>query len=69
VQVDGSQIIVATGNYGNAKAFVGTTTEKIKELLLPLIDKDIVPVITESFGLTKKGELVILGSNRFYWIF
>ncbi len=63
LQVDGSQVIVASSNYGNARAFIGITQKKAKEFLLPLIYQDIVPVIAGTFALNRKGQVVILGNR------
>lgn len=59
--VDSSRIIVVTEEYNNAKPLFSHTKRKVKKHLLPLLEKNIVPVVTGFFGMTLSGKIAILG--------
>jgi len=61
ISVDSSEIIITSNNFGNAKALSGLTKQKAQKLLLPLINKGIIPVVSGFFGSSKDKKITILG--------
>lgn len=60
-QVVSTNLIITNDNFGGAEFFLEPTRRKIKENLVPLIKKGIVPVVTGYIGATKYGEITTLG--------
>lgn len=59
--VNASEIIIASNKFNNVKALIKETRVQARKKLLPLISKNIVPVVTGFFASTKGGEIVTLG--------
>jgi aspartate kinase len=60
-EVDSSQIIVTSDDFGNAKPLIGETRKKTKKYLSSLLKRGFVPVVTGFYGSTRKGKIAILG--------
>jgi aspartate kinase len=61
--VDARMIIRTDNHFGEAAVDFSVTNEKVKSALLPLIGKDIVPVITGFIGSTEDGLTTTLGRS------
>ncbi|MBC7809823.1 MAG: aspartate kinase, partial [Burkholderiales bacterium] len=61
VALDATDIIVTDNVYGNAQPNMPLTRERITNNVLPMLDRDIVPVITGFIGATKTGQPTTLG--------
>lgn len=59
--VDGSSVIVADETFCNAKALLKPTKLLAIKCLLPLLQKNIVPVVTGFFAMSQNGNVVTLG--------
>lgn len=63
---EGSDIIVASNNFAQAKAFKSRTEKKSREVLYALLDQGVVPVISGAFASNKGGKVVTLGGSDDY---
>ena len=61
VTVDGTELIVTDDVHGNANPILERTRENVADLLFPMLDRDIVPVVTGYIGATEAGETTTLG--------
>jgi aspartate kinase len=61
VAIDTTDIIVTDDVYGNATPNITLTRERITKHLLPMLERDIVPVITGFIGGTTTGKPTTLG--------
>ncbi|RMG73304.1 MAG: aspartate kinase [Chloroflexi bacterium] len=61
VAVDATDFIVTDNTYGNAKPLLPETCQKVNHYLLPMLDRQIVPVITGFIGATSDGKPTTLG--------
>ncbi len=61
VAVDATQLIVTDSRFTNANPDEKATKEKTQSVLLPLIEKGIVPVVTGFLGATPEGAVTTLG--------
>ena len=61
--VDARAIIRTDNHFGEAAVDFSVTNEKVKSALLPLIEKDAVPVITGFIGSTEDGLTTTLGRS------
>ncbi len=61
VAIDTTDIIVTDDVYGNATPNIPLTRERISRHLLPMLERDIVPVITGFIGGTTTGKPTTLG--------
>jgi len=59
--VDAVDIVSADGPYGSATPDIARTTTTANELLRPLLDRGIVPVVPGFVGRARSGEIVTLG--------
>lgn len=60
-QVIATDLIITNNNFGSAEFLPVPTRKNVKKILLPLIKKNIVPVVTGFIGKTKKGQVTTLG--------
>ncbi len=60
-QVLSKNLIVTDENYGNAEFLPRETADKTRRVLIPMIERGIVPVVTGFIGSTKKGNITTLG--------
>jgi aspartate kinase len=61
VALDSTGLIVTDDVFGNATPDIPRTREQIAQMLLPLLDRQIVPVVTGFIGATKSGQPTTLG--------
>lgn len=59
--VDASDFIVTNNEFGNGRADLHATESKAKEILIPLVESEIVPIVTGFFGKSEQEEIVTLG--------
>jgi len=55
--------ILTEGSFGNASAVLDIVSQNIKKNISPLLDKDILPVITGFFGCDSNGNTTSFGRN------
>ncbi len=60
-QVVASDLIVTDNNFGHAEFLPEPTALKIRNILTPLLQENVVPVITGFIGATRNGEITTLG--------
>lgn len=61
IQVIAADIIVTDRNFGGAEFLVGPTRKKVCQKIKPLLEKDIIPVITGFIGASVDGKITTLG--------
>lgn len=61
VAIDGTDLIVTDALYGNATPLMNATSERIERDLLPMLEREIVPVVTGFIGSTVEGNPTTLG--------
>lgn len=61
--VDASRFIVTNDEFQNAAPLCEETRRRTREILLPLVEEGIVPVVTGFIGATPTGEVTTLGRN------
>ena len=61
VTVDGTELLVTDAVHGNANPILERTTEHVNDLLVPMLEREIVPVVTGYIGATEAGETTTLG--------
>lgn len=59
--MDSSRLIVTDNEFGNAKALLARTQKQVEFILVPLVKKQIVPIVTGFFGKTREGRIATLG--------
>jgi len=59
--VDSASCVVTDGNFGDARPLPEQTREATRRVLLPLIEKNCVPVVTGFLGATRDGVRTTLG--------
>lgn len=59
--IDASEVVVTTDDFGNAVPSYPATRERIRERLLPLLERGAIPVVTGFIGATESGALTTLG--------
>jgi len=55
--------VLTNGDFGNAVAILNPISENLKNSILTLLDKDIVPIITGFFGCDSNGHTTLFGRN------
>jgi bifunctional aspartokinase / homoserine dehydrogenase 1 len=63
VPVTSSDFILTCDNFRDAKPNVEDTRRRGREILLPLLEERLVPVVTGFIGATKDGRITTLGRN------
>jgi len=63
VPVTSSDFVLTCDNFRDAKPHLGHTRRRGREVLLPLLDARIVPVVTGFIGATQDGRITTLGRN------
>lgn len=61
VAIDSQGLIVTDETFGNAIPDVNASCERIQENLLPMLDRQILPIITGFIGATPDGRITTLG--------
>ncbi|MBN1582789.1 MAG: aspartate kinase, partial [Anaerolineae bacterium] len=59
--IEASEIIVTDENFGAANPLMAQTQERVRARLLPLLENNVVPVVTGFIGATQDGTLTTLG--------
>lgn len=59
--LDATQLIVTDGNYGSASPMMPQTTRRGQDILVPLMDAGIVPIVTGFIGASEEGITTTLG--------
>lgn len=61
VAIDGTDLIVTNTVHGNATPDMTLTTQKVEQLLVPMLSRKIIPVVTGFIGATSNGKVTTLG--------
>jgi aspartate kinase len=61
VAIDGMDLLVTDAVHGNATPNIKLTEHKVSQLLLPMLARNIVPVVTGFIGATPDGKTTTLG--------
>lgn len=61
VAIDGTDVIVTDMVYGNATPDLKLTCERIQQHLLPMLGRQIVPIVTGYIGSTLQGQTTTMG--------
>lgn len=61
--VDASEFLITTAEFGRSRPLLRLTRARGRQLLLPLLHREITPIITGFLGVTRKGEPTTLGRN------
>lgn len=61
VAIDGGDIIITNDDFGNASPLMDLTCEQINTNLVPMLSRDIVPVVTGFIGRTLEGKPTTIG--------
>lgn len=59
--VDARQVLVTDGSYGRAQPDMGATTTRLQQVVRPLLDAGVVPVLGGFVGATPEGVATTLG--------
>lgn len=60
-QVIATKLIMTDNNFQNAEFLPQETQKQVREVLMPIIDKGVVPVVTGFIGATENGQTTTLG--------
>lgn len=60
-QVLATDLIVTNDNFGSAEFLAEQTKKNVEKILLPILKKDIVPIVTGFIGATERGKTTTLG--------
>lgn len=61
VAIDGTDIIITDRVFGNATPDLELTQQKVNDNLIPMLDRQIIPVVTGFIGATPTGETTTIG--------
>ena len=61
IAVDGTDILITDDVHGNAMPDLEQTEKRVNDILLPMLNRDIIPVVTGYIGATIKGATTTLG--------
>lgn len=61
VAIDTNEIIITDDIFGNANPDQGATQQRVDRVLLPMLDRKIIPVLTGYIGSTPDGRITTLG--------
>jgi aspartokinase/homoserine dehydrogenase 1 len=61
VALDGTDILVTDDVHGNATPLLPETRQRVQQILIPVLDRGIVPVVTGFIGATTKGATTTIG--------
>jgi aspartokinase/homoserine dehydrogenase 1 len=59
--VDSDQVIVTDDQFGSASPLLDQTRERAAEILVPLLDAGVLPIVTGFFGASESGATTTLG--------
>ena len=54
--VDGTDVLITDDVYGNANPDLELTARRVNELLIPMLERDMIPVVTGFIGATADGQ-------------
>jgi len=61
VAVDGTDVMITDDVHGNANPDIEATSKRVQEVIIPMLDRDIIPVVTGYIGITEDGVTTTLG--------
>ena len=61
IAVDGTDLLITDEVHGNANPILSLTTRHVDDLLVPMLERGIVPVVTGFIGATEAGATTTLG--------
>lgn len=61
VAVDGTDILITDDVHGNAMPDLHLTEQRVNDILMPMLNRDIIPVVTGYIGATVEGATTTLG--------
>jgi bifunctional aspartokinase / homoserine dehydrogenase 1 len=61
VAIDGTDIVITDNIHGNANPNMELTAQRIQTNLLPMLDRNIIPVVTGYIGATTQGTTTTMG--------
>ena len=61
VAVDGTDLLVTDDVHGNANPELGPTAQRVDSVLIPILQRKIIPVVTGFIGATAEGATTTLG--------
>ncbi len=61
VAVEGNELIITDETYGNATPDIAMTSRRIRDYIVPMLSRDIVPVVTGYIAETSGGQPTTLG--------
>jgi aspartate kinase len=61
VAIDGTDVLVTDGVFGNATPMIPQTEQRIQQNLLPMLERGIIPVVTGFIGATQNGITTTIG--------
>jgi len=61
IAVDGTDVMITDDVHGNANPNIEATANKVHELIIPMLERDIIPVVTGYIGATIEGVTTTLG--------
>ena len=59
--VDGTDVLVTDDVFGNANPDLGLTAQRVHQVIQPMLERHIIPVVTGFIGATPNGETTTLG--------
>ena len=59
--VDGTDVLITDDVYGNANPDLELTARRVNDLLIPMLERDMIPVVTGFIGATADGQTTTLG--------
>ena len=59
--ISATQLIVTDSHFGGARPLMDKTCQRIRDIIPPLVERGIVPVITGYLGATEEGVTTVLG--------
>jgi aspartokinase/homoserine dehydrogenase 1 len=59
--IQASEILITDRNFGNASPLMDVTRSRTRDTLLPLLDQNVVPVVSGFIGATQDGVITTLG--------
>lgn len=61
IAVDGTDLIITDDVHGNANPVLSSTARQVDDILLPMLERGIIPVVTGYIGATESGATSTLG--------
>jgi len=59
--LDARRLVVTDESFGRAQPLMDETGARVREMVLPIVEKDVVPVVSGFIGATRKGVATTLG--------